>query len=125
MDWNDGLRSASVTDVEGFGATWSGQLAQAAVADEDGSSKCNFQLHANHLDAANLDRWIGPRARPGWLQRLLPSLLGGATPPTVQHASELVRRVDAEGELQIDEFTLERLKFRQVRPVGGVHHPPL
>ena len=54
----------------------------------------------------------------------LPSLLGGAasTPTTTPnvHASELVRRVDAEGELQIDEFTLEKLKFQQVRAVGAL-----
>jgi len=43
LDWRDGLRSASVADVEGFGATWSGQLAQAGV-DADGSAKWNFQL---------------------------------------------------------------------------------
>jgi hypothetical protein len=59
------------------------------------------------------------------LQRLLPSLLGGtaSTPTTTPnaHASELVRRVDAEGELQIDEFTLEKLKFEQVRALGSLH----
>ena len=57
-------------------------------ADTDGNAKWNFQLHADHLDATELDRWIGPRARPGWLQRLLPSLLGGATArPTRTRAS--------------------------------------
>jgi hypothetical protein len=118
LEWNDGLRSASVADLEGFGATWSGQVAEAAVADADGGAKWNFQLHANHLDAADLDRWMGPRARPGWLQRLLPSLLGaGAANP----ASELLRRINAEGELRVDEFTLERLKLDQVRATGALH----
>jgi hypothetical protein len=121
LEWKDGLRTAIIGDIEGFGGVWSGKISQADPEDDDGSAKWNFQLHADHLDATELDRWIGPRARPGWLQRLLPSLLGGAAPPTVQHASELVRRVDAEGELQIDEFTLERLKFHQVRAVGALH----
>ena len=118
LDWHDGLRSASVADVEGFGATWSGQLAQAGV-DADGSTKWNFQLHANHLDAADLDRWMGPRARPGWLQRLLASLLGGNT--ANPGASELLRHVNAEGELRVDEFTLEKLKLGQVRAIGALH----
>ena len=85
--------------------------------DFDGSAKWRFQLHADHLDATELDRWIGPRARPGWLQRLLPSLLGGAPAPqaATEHASELVRRINAEGELRVDEFTMEKLKFQQVR----------
>jgi len=69
-------------------------------------------------------RIAGPEiaaARPGWLQRLLPSLLGGVTQMPNAHASELVRRVDAEGELQIDEFTLEKLKFQHLRTVGALH----
>ena len=32
-----------------------------------------------------------------------------------------MRRVDADGELQIDEFTMEKLKFQQVRAVGALH----
>jgi hypothetical protein len=121
LEWKDGLRTAGIGDIEGFGGTWSGSISQADPTDDEGNAKWNFQLHADHLDATELDRWIGPRARPGWLQRLLPSLLGAAPSAPNAHASELVRRVDAEGELQIDEFTLEKLKFQQVRAVGALH----
>jgi hypothetical protein len=119
LERNGGLWGANLTDAEGFGATWSGQLTESGAAEEDGSSKWSFQLHADHLDAADLDRWIGPRARPSWLQRLLPSLLGGSAvnPP----ASELMRRVSAEGELRVDEFTLEKIRLGQVRASGAVH----
>jgi hypothetical protein len=115
--WKDGLRTAAISDVDGFGANWSGSIAEDPATDFDGSAKWRFQLHADHLDATELDRWIGPRARPGWLQRLLPSLLGGAPAPqaATEHASELVRRINAEGELRVDEFTMEKLKFQQVR----------
>ena len=116
LDWKNGLRNATLANLEGFGATWSGQLVEADVADADGSPKWNFQLHADHLNAADLDRWMGPRARPGWLQRLLPSLLGVSEKAA---ASELLRRVNAEGELTVDEFTLERIKLGQVRASGG------
>jgi hypothetical protein len=116
LEWKDGLRIGSITEVEGFGATWSGQVAEAAVA--DGSAKWNFQLHANHLEAADLDRWMGPRARPGWLQRLLPSLLRGASNPA---ASELLQRVNADGELSVDKFTLEGIKLEQMRASGALH----
>jgi hypothetical protein len=105
--------------MEGFGATWTGQLTEASVTEADGSAKWNFQLHANHLDAADLDRWIGPRARPGWLRRLLPALLGGST--SNPGASELLRRVNAEGELRVDEFTLDKIKLDQVRASGALH----
>jgi len=115
LTWKDGLRTATIADVDGFGANWSGSISEDPVADLDGSAKWRFQLHADHLDATELDRWIGPRARPGWLQRLLPSLLGGTPQAPNEHASELVRRIDADGELRVDEFTMEKLKFQQVR----------
>jgi hypothetical protein len=117
LEWKDGLRIANVTGVEAFGATWSGQVAEAGVADSDASTKWNFQLHADHVDAADLDRWMGPRARPGWLQRLLPSLLGSAENSA---ASELLRRVNAEGDVSVDEFTLEGIKLNQVRASGAL-----
>jgi hypothetical protein len=119
LDWHDGLRTASIVDVDGFGTNWSGQLAQENLPDSDGSVKWNVQLHTEHLDGAELDRWIGPRARPSWLQRLLSSLLGSAN--TSPAASELVRRVNAEGEIRVDEFTLEKIKLTQLRAEGALH----
>jgi len=119
LEWKDGLRIAGIADLEGFGATWSGQVAEAALADGDSNAKWNFRLHANHLDAADLDRWVGPRARPGWLQRLLPSLLGGGAANPA--ASELLQRVNADGELSVDEFTLEDIKLEQMRASGALH----
>jgi AsmA family len=121
LEWKDGLRSADVGEIDGFGAQWSGAIRQTDATDADGNTIWNFQLHADRLDAAELDRWIGPRARPGWLQRLLPSLFGGVTSPPTSAASELVRRVSAEGELRVDEFTMEKLKLDQVRVVGALH----
>ena len=120
LAWKDGLRTATVGDVDGFGANWTGSVSEEPVTDLDGSAKWRFQLHADHLDATELDRWIGPRARPGWLRRLLPSLLGGTPQAPNQHASELVRRINAEGELRVDEFTMEKLKFQQVRADGSL-----
>jgi hypothetical protein len=119
LSWKDGVRSFQIGGTQGFGATWSGTIYAPNPTESDGDGKWSFQLHADHLDAAELDRWIGPRSRPGWLQRLLPSLLGGATQSVA--ASELVRRVNAEGELQIDEFTMEKLRLQQVTVDGGLH----
>jgi hypothetical protein len=119
LDWLDGLRNASISDVDGFGTNWTGQLAQQNMPESDGSVKWNVRLHADHLDAAELDRWIGPRARPSWLQRLLTSLLGSANASPA--ASELVRRVNAEGEVRVDEFTLEKIRLRQLRVEGALH----
>ena len=76
-------------------------------------------LNADHLDATELDRWVGPRSRPGWLERLLPSLLGGKA--KAASGSELVRSLNVAGELRVDEFTIEKLKLQQVHLQGSLH----
>jgi hypothetical protein len=114
--WNAGKKSVQIAKAEGFGAEWSGQIVRADPLDVQEGIQWNFDLHADHLDAAELDRWVGPRARPGWVQRLLASLLGTAQPSV--SASELLRRVNARGVLRADEFDLEKLKFKQVRAEG-------
>jgi len=119
LNWNDGQRSVDVTKVAGFGGTWSGYLKEMSSSDADGGPRWNFNLTADRINAAELDRWVGPRARPNWLQRLLPSLLGGSSPSPA--ASELVRQVNAEGELNIGVLTVEKLKLANVHAEGALH----
>jgi len=120
IEWQSGKRTARIGRASGFGANWSGEIAEASAADTDkGNTNWKFQLHADHLNAADLDRWVGPRARPNWLQRLLASLLGGASQSPA--ASELLRRIHADGELRADEITVESLKLEDVRAVAAVH----
>jgi hypothetical protein len=119
LDWIDGRRMARVMRVEAFGGMWTGSIGETPVADGDDVPKWSFHLSGDRLDAAELDRWVGPRARPGWLQRLLPSLLGGSAPSTP--ASELVRRVNAEGELEVGQLTIEKLKLEKVYAKGSLH----
>jgi hypothetical protein len=119
LNWKDGLRSVDVTKVEGFGGTWSGSITENDIADGQDRPKWKFNLTADRMNAAELDRWVGPRARPNWLQRLLPSLLGGSSPGPA--ASELVRQMNAEGELNIGELTVEKLKLANVHAEGALH----
>lgn len=119
LDWANGRRTAQMMRVEAFGGTWTGNIEETQAAAGDNGPDWVFHLSANQLDAAELDRWVGPRARPGWLQRLLSSLLGGSAPSTP--ASELVRRVNAEGELEVGQLTIEKLKLEQVHAKGSLH----
>ncbi len=119
LDWIEGRRVARVVRVEGFGGTWTGNIEEAPKPDRENEANWSFHLYADQLDAADLDRWVGPRARPSWLQRLLPSLMGGSTPSTP--ASELVRRVSAEGELGITHLTVEKLKLEKLLAKGSLH----
>lgn len=118
LDWKNGHRSAAIVRAAAFGATWSGAISDAPALDESDGNSWKFQLHADHLDAADLDLWFGPRARPNWLQRLLPSLLGksdNAKP------SELLRRVTAEGELEADSLSIEKIKLSKARAHIAFH----
>ena len=119
LDWIDGRRSVRVIKVEGFGGMWTGQIGEFSAPGQESAPNWNFHLSADQMNAADLDRWVGPRARPSWLQRLLPSLLGGATQST--SASELVRRINAQGELSIQQLTIEKLKLGKVRAKGSLH----
>lgn len=119
LEWNNGNRLAQIGQVEGFGATWSGNITEVSSPDPERQGTWNVQLHADHLDATELDRWVGPRARPGWVQRLLPSLFSGKAQAVP--ASELVRRLNVLGNVQVDEFTIEKLKLRQLHLQGSLH----
>lgn len=127
--FDHGKHSALLGTVDGFGTTWSGAMRENTVAGND-RARWNFILHGAQLDAADIDRWVGPRARPGWLQTLLRSLSGApqdsgagasvtvGSPRGGASASELLRRVDAEGELTLDALTFEKLNFANVRVAG-------
>lgn len=118
LGWNDGRHSARLLRVEGFGGNWQGAIEENRATNEDTARSWKFDLSVDHLNAAELDRWVGPRARPGWLQRLLHSFSGDAAPATP--ASELVRRVNAEGEVRIDRLTIEKLKLDNVVAQGSL-----
>lgn len=114
-NWSPGKRRFTIVRADAFGATWSGSMEESPAGEPSAAPQWKFQLHADHLDAADLDRWLGPRARPGWLQRLLPSLLGKSD--SNAKPSELLRRISAEGDLTADSLTVEKVKL--ARP--GAH----
>ena len=118
LGWNDGQHTAHLVRVEGFGGNWQGAIEENHAVADEGTRSWKFDLIVDHLNAAELDRWVGPRARPGWLQRLLHSFSGDAAPATP--ASELVRRVHAEGQLRINRLTIEKLKLDNVVAKGSL-----
>jgi len=119
LNWHEGLRLAEVMKVNGFGGSWSGSISERQLAVGEDGPKWNFHLTADRMNAAELDRWVGPRARPNWLQRLLSSLLGGKSSSPA--ASDLVRQMNAEGDLSIGELTIEKLNFANVHAMGALH----
>ena len=119
LDWKSGHHAATIARASAFGATWSGSITDTPPLDDSADNNWKFQLHADHLDAADLDLWFGPRARPNWLQRLLPSLLGKSD--SNAKPSELLRRVTAEGELEADSLSIEKIKLAKVHARVAFH----
>ena len=120
LRWQHGKKTAALGSVEAFGGTWDGEILENPGVSSGAQPHWQFKLHADSFSAADLDRWAGPRARPSWLQRLLPAMLGGSSGQSAA-ASDLLRLVDAEGEISVDEFDLEKLKLKQVRTQGSLH----
>ncbi len=119
IEWKNGHRNATIARASAFGATWSGSVSDAPALDDSAGNNWKFQLHADHLDATELDLWFGPRARPNWLQRLLPSLLGKSD--SSAKPSELLRRVTAEGDLEADSLSIEKIKLTKARAHVAFH----
>ncbi len=120
VNWEDGRRSARVPRAEGFGGTWTGVISEEPQADASVAPGWKFDLTVDHLNAAELDRWVGPRARPNWLQRLLQSFSAEGAPTTL--GSELLRRVNAEGQVRIARLTIEKLKLENVLAQGSLRN---
>jgi len=118
VNWKDGLRSVDVSKVNGFGGAWTGTIAERVHSDGDQQPRWDFSLTTDRMNAGDLDRWVGPRARPNWLKRLLSSLLGSSSASAA--GSELLRQVNAEGELNIGELTIEKLRLVQVHAEGAL-----
>jgi hypothetical protein len=116
-EWRNAERKFTLGKIGAFGANWTGFVAQPRVAPGDFAETeipaWTFQLQADRLDAAELDRWIGPRARPSWLQRLLPPVFGGA--PAPQPPSVVLQRIRASGDLRVDELRIEKIRLQQFR----------
>jgi len=117
MEFAQVQRTITIIAAEAFDATWRGSVTrknrvrapQEARQDTDG--KWTFDVSANRLDAAGLDRWLGPRARPpGLLARF--ANLGKSPADTSQRDADLAR-LTARGRLRIAEIILPPMRFEQ------------
>jgi len=102
VEFTPAQRTVTLASASAFGATWSGTMVRK-IADPAWS----FDLQADTLDAAEMDRWLGPRARPGLLARLTGH--GGEIPAGVAPEAELTG-LSARGRLRIQEIKLAPLR---------------
>lgn len=103
-DWKAADRRISLASALAFGAHWSGTFDRGKDATE-----WKFALAADHSSAADLDRWLNPRWRESFLDRLLPFLNPHSS------ANAVPENLRAEGRIGIDQFVLTPITLRQLQ----------
>ena len=98
-------RRVTLNHTSAFGAHWQGSILWKA----GDPTPWRFDLAADRLDATDLDRWLGPRARPGWLARLFSPSVSQNPLPVLPGA------LRARGTLRADTFVLAPLEAQNVR----------
>ena len=105
VELHPGDRRVTIASAEGFGAHWKGTLRSRA------NEGWTFDLSADHLDAEELDRWLGPRARPSFLARMFPFAAGRAEAAPRDAAIE---RLNARGRLRVANIGLSSLRIEKL-----------
>jgi len=104
IDFVRGARVITLRAAEAFGARWKGSFLRRNTGDD-----WEFGLSADQLATADLDRWLNPRWRQSFLDRMLPFL---NSPSPVNAVPETLR---AGGKLTVDQFTLAPFTAHRVQ----------
>lgn len=104
FEFRPSQRTMTLTSAEAFGASWEGTLARRYPA-----GHWTFDLTADHLNAVDLDRWVGPRARRGFLA-LFTDLVTGAVKASKREV--ILPDIEARGRLRVAQITVSPLRLR-------------
>jgi AsmA-like protein len=102
-DWKPASRHISLSSAAAFGAHWAGSF------DRRESGGWQFALSADHLAAADADRWLNPQWRETFLDRMLPFLNSRAS------TNAVTDNLHATGRISIDQFTLAPVVVRRLQ----------
>jgi AsmA-like C-terminal region len=108
-----GLRHIALTSADAFGARWTGTFDRHDLA-----AGWQFALSTDALSAADLDRWLNPRWRQSFLDRMLPFLNSSSL------ANAVPENLRAEGRIDIEEFALAPVALHHLQSdvkIGGRH----
>ena len=117
VDLKGNTRRVVLTSAEAFGAHWTGTLerapgSQQSFEEQPGAEQkeeWQFALVADRLSAADVDRWLNPRWRESFLDRVLPFL--NSRPPAAAQPDNLL----ASGKINIDQFALAPFVLRRIQ----------
>jgi AsmA-like C-terminal region/AsmA family len=116
VEYGAAQQTINVLAAKALGANWHGTLSRksgAQISADSGDApprQWTFDLTADHLDAAELDRWLGPRARPGFMSRFTSFGSNAAANPL---PDSTVARMSARGRLRAGEIVLTKMRFEQ------------
>ena len=112
VELRSGRRRVNLAAVQAVGTNWTGSLLAPADA-----GPWNFDLSADRLDAADLNEWLAPAARPNLLLRMLP--FAAAAPGDAPARADALGRLDARGRLRIGELLLSPLGIEKVETLDA------
>lgn len=107
-------RRVTIAKASVLGARWQGTIARREVVSPSSAPpEWEFDLVADRLDIIELDKWLGPRARPGWLARLFSAQ--SASQSRSSSSMGMLAQLRAHGTLHADSFALAALEFQNVQ----------
>lgn len=116
MEWGNHGPRATFSGVKALGGQWQGTIALQGGAVGIAQNVWQFNLSADRVSAAEMDRWLGPRARLGFFARLFPPAASpGGTPQNETAGESVLKDVNASGQIAIGELEVERLRLRKLR----------
>jgi AsmA-like protein len=113
IDLKQGSRHVALGSAQAFGARWTGTFDW-----REPERQWQFDMSADHLAAGDLDRWLNPRWRQTFIDRVLPFLNSRGA---AQATPEILR---ASGRMNIEELAVGALRLHNVQgalAVGGRH----
>ena len=119
-----GVRHIALTSADAFGARWTGTFDRYEArrddrhADAQPAAEWQFALSTDTLSAADLDRWLNPRWRQSFLDRVLP-FLNSSSP-----ANAVPENLGAQGRINIEDFALTPVALHHLQSdvkIGGRH----
>ncbi len=122
VDLKGNTRRVFLTSAEAFGAHWTGFLErepelQQSFQEQPGAdqkARWQFALSSDQLSAAEIDRWLNPRWRESFLDRVLPFL--NSRPPAAAQPDNLL----ASGKINVDQFALAPLMLHRVQTDASI-----
>jgi hypothetical protein len=110
VDLKPGVRQARLVSAQAFGTRWRGTFERQGP-----STPWRFNLAAEQLSSADLDRWLNPRWRESFLDRMLPFLNPRAG------VSVAPENLQAMGRLRVGRFLLAPLLVSDLETEVEVH----